>query len=53
MGMGVFGTIPVRHYDFARDEKIEAAMETGFAAHVWSLEELVSLLEHNEGDAAA
>ncbi len=33
--------------------RITPAMEAGFADHVWSLEELVGLLEHKVQGAAA
>jgi hypothetical protein len=47
--------LTMMHYNFCRVHKtlrVTPAMETGIADHVWSLEEVVALLDHIEAQAA-
>jgi len=44
------------YYNFCRVHqtlRVTPAMETGIADHVWTLNELVGLLEHNTAEAVA
>jgi hypothetical protein len=54
--VGCSGWASDAYYDFCRLHqtlRVTPAMEGGITDHDWSLEELVGLLEHKTGKAAA